>query len=364
MKKSAKNISLLILIIIGIIYILTLKFLDVQNQAVDKNDFELIEVNIGNTIKSAAKELKSKGLIKSKFAFIIKSQLNGTVGKIKPGEYYLSKDMDSKKIIELLSVGGYIEENDTKTCKIRIKEGYTIEDIAKILFDEKIILNKERFLKECNNKELASNLSIYNNLNEEDGKKYILEGYLFPDTYEFYYNSKPEDVIIKMCSRFDELYKPIEEEVKSAGLNMDIVIKLASIIEKEANKNDFSKVSAVLKNRMAKNMALQCDSTIRYIKNDQNTMRLSSKQYNLNSPYNSYKTKDLPPSAICNPSIEAIKAVIHPDEDFIKNKYLYFCSTENANKDLVFAKTYKEHLINVKKYAGSWKAYDDAVKNN
>ena len=112
---------------------------------------------------------------------------------------------------------------------------------------------------------------------------------------------------------------------------------------------------------MAKNMVLQCDSTIRYIYNEDNTILLNKKQYEMDSPYNSYRNHELPPSPICNPSLAAIKAVLNPDQGFINDEYLYFCSTENANKDLVFAKTYEEHLNNVKKYIGTWREYDKAV---
>lgn len=366
MKKDKISIlgkAFIILSIIGIIYMCTIFYLDANTKAVDDKDTELIEVNIPIGVKNTAKVLKNSGLIKSKFAFIVKSQLNGTAGKIKPGAYFLSKDMDNEKIISLISLGGFKKEDDT-IAKVRIPEGSTIENIANILFDNKIIFDKDRFLSECNNKELVKDIKIYDYLVEDSSKKYLLEGYLFPDTYEFYHNSKPEDVILKMVSKFNDVYTPLESEVVSAGLNTDIVLKLASIIEKEGNVNDFKKVSAVLKNRMAKNMALQCDSTIRYVKNDKNTMILDKKQYSMDSPYNSYKNKDLPPSPICNPSLKAIQAVIYPDESFVEEGYLYFCSTENSSKDLVFAKTYKEHLNNVKKYIGDWKAYDDAIRNN
>lgn len=360
LKRDSTKVFI-ILSIIGLIYIFTIFTLDKQSGPVDSKDKQLVEVNITKGVKQAAKELKSKGLINSKLAFILKTQLNGTAGKIKTGSYYLSKNMDTEKIMSIISIGGYSHD---KIEKIRIKEGSTIDNIADVLFENKIIVDKERFLSECNNKDNVKDLKLYNSLIEDENKKYILEGYLFPDTYEFYQNSKPEDVILKMATRFDTIYDKVNTEATNAGLNADIVLKLASIIEKEANANDFNKVSAVLKNRMAKNMALQCDSTIRYVKNEKNTMILDKKQYEMDSPYNSYKYKDLPPSPICNPSLKAIEAVIHPDESYIKEGYLYFCSTENSSRDLVFAKTYEDHLNNVKKYIGDWRAYDDAIRNN
>lgn len=360
MKKDSTKVFV-ILSIIGLIYISTIFILDKQSGPVDTGDKELIEVNVPKGVKQAAKELKSKGLINSKLAFVLKTQLNGTAGKIKTGSYYLSKNMDTEKIMSIISIGGYSHD---KIEKVRIKEGSTIENIADTLFENKIIVDRERFLSECNNEENVKELKLYNSLVKDENKKYILEGYLFPDTYEFYQNSKPEDVILKMATRFDSIYEKVSTEATNAGLNTDIVLKIASIVEKEANANDFAKVSAVLKNRMAKNMALQCDSTIRYIENEKNTMILDKKQYSMDSPYNSYKNKDLPPSPICNPSLKAIEAVIHPYESYIKDGYLYFCSTENSSRDLVFAKTYEDHLNNVKKYIGDWKAYDDAIRNN
>ena len=349
----------IILSIIGLIYSGLMFIINNNKKPIDKNNHELIEVSIPSGAKAASKALKNNGIIKSKTSFFIASQLNGSAGKIKPGTYNLSQDMDFNKIMSVISIG---DINKKEAKKIRIAEGSTVDVIAETLFDNKIITDKDRFFQECNNIDNITNKTLQEGLDINDDRKYIVEGYLFPDTYEFYEDSNPKDVVQKMTSRFSELYNEnLIRETVNKQYNVDIVLKLASIIEKEANNNDFNKVSAVLKNRMAKNMALQCDSTIRYICNEDNTILLNKKQYEMDSPYNSYRNHELPPSPICNPSLTAIKAVLNPDQGFINDEYLYFCSTENANKDLVFAKTYEEHLNNVKKYIGTWREYDKAV---
>ena len=361
-KNKPINVALIVLSVIGMLYCLFLLYLQNGTKPVNTDDHTLIEVSINGSIKSVSKQLKEQGLIKSRLAFIAKSQLNGTAGKIKSGNYYLSKDMDNKEIIDIISIGGY--EKDSVT-KVRIAEGSTIDQIAETLFENKVIYDKTRFLAECNNSESIKNNPIAQYVTENNDKKYILEGFLFPDTYEFKHNSKPEEVIEKMTHRFTEVYdQELLNKTNNEGYNVDIVLTLASIVEKEGNVNDFAKVSAVLKNRMDAGMALQCDSTVRYVKNDQNTISLSHEQFNLKSPYNTYINKDLPPSPICNPSLNAIKAVLEPDKQFINDKYLYFCTKEDSSKDLIFAKTYEEHLNNVKKYIGDWKDYDEAIREN
>lgn len=363
-KKSILKPVLIILSVVGIMYCLLIFYLINQIKPVNKKNSTLqtIELSSGR-IKTIAKELKEQGIIKNDLAFLLRAQLSGTAGKMDKGTYYLSTDMDVDKIISILSRG---DHDNTQIVSVRIFEGDTVEDIADKLFEANVIYDKEAFLKECKEAKsfINNNSYSYLNLSNKDSK-YIVEGFLFPDTYDFYYNSKPYDVIYKMLNRFNELFNA-ELQMKASALNLSTkdVITLASIIQKEANEPDFKKVSAVLTNRLKENMYLQCDSTIRYITNSKNTISLTKEQYSYNSPYNSYENKGLIPSPICNPSLNAIDAVLNPEQSFIDEKYLYFCSTNSDSLGLVFAKTYTEHLENVKKYKSSWQDYDNTIKNN
>ena len=363
-KKSIATPVLIFLSLIGLIFCFIMAYLNFSITAVDKNNktIRTVELESGR-LTNIAKQLKEEGLIKSDIAFILRAQLSGTAGKVSNGTFYLSENMDVDKIISILSKG---DHDNTATVSVRFMEGDTIEDIADKLYEANVIYDKDSFLELCKTGGDLIDNSNYSYLKDvsSDGK-YALEGYLFPDTYEFYYNSMPEDVIIKMLNRFNEIYTPeLQMLALQKGYSTKDVVTLASIIQKEGNKNDFTKVGAVLTNRLQKDMYLQCDSTIRYITNLSNTMSITSDQYNYDSPYNTYEHKGIIPSPICSPSLAAIQAILTPDQEFIDDGYLYFCSTDSSNSDLIFAKTYQEHIENVKQYKEYWEAYDETVKNN
>ena len=366
-KKIKRNIAgpvLAILSVVGIIYCSFMGYLNWAITPVDSTDTELHTVELESYgLNGIAKELKEQEIIKNPLAFVLRAQLSGTAGQVNSGTFYLSKNMDVDKIISILGKG---DNDNTTTTSVRISEGDTIEDIAEKLYEANVIYDKEAFLNECKTggKLLENPNYEYLTTAAEEGN-YVLEGYLFPDTYDFYFNSKPEDVIVKMLNRFNELYTAeLQMLATQKGFTTKDVVTLASIIQKEGNEFDFAKVSAVLNNRLSRDMYLQCDSTIRYITNLNNTMSLTEEQYSYDSLYNTYENKGIIPSPICSPSLAAITAVLQPDQEYVDGEYLYFCSTDSSNSELVFAQTYQDHLANVKKYKEYWEAYDETVKNN
>ena len=138
---------------------------------------------------------------------------------------------------------------------------------------------------------------------------------------------------------------------------MDEVLTLASIIEKEAKKQDFTKVSAIFHNRLRQGMKLESDVTIHYTTNIRR-MHLKKEDINVNSPYNTYKIKGLPVGPICSPSSDAIYAALFPDEEFIKENYLFFCSKDPSTGELHFSKTLQEHEKAIEQYAPLWDSFD------
>ena len=139
---------------------------------------------------------------------------------------------------------------------------------------------------------------------------------------------------------------------------MDEVMTLASMIEKEAKTADFKKVSAIFHNRLNTGMTLGSDVTIKYVTGT-NRMSLNSEDLKVNSRYNTYTYAGLPIGPICNPSKAAIEAALYPDESFVAEKYLYFCSKDPDTGELYFSKTLAEHEAAVKIYAPLWQAYDE-----
>ncbi|MCB9252356.1 MAG: endolytic transglycosylase MltG [Flavobacteriales bacterium] len=138
------------------------------------------------------------------------------------------------------------------------------------------------------------------------------------------------------------------KKAENLGLNKSGVIILSSIVEKETNlKSEKGKVARVYLNRLEKNMPLQSDQTLRYAIGDTSGKRLLNSNLNIDSPFNTYKFKGLPPSPICKPSRETILLVLNCK----KHPYLYFCPSPELDGGFVYATTYKEHTANVKRYS-------------
>ena len=235
----------------------------------------------------------------------------------------------------------------------------TVEDIAARLvsagcFDD---AKRDEFLALCNDKDaFADNKYIKSVLEtaQLDGRKYLLEGYLFPDTYEFYADALPKDVVTKLLRRFDAVFTmQYEARAEELGLTVDQVITLASIVEWEALPKDYKKVSAVFHNRLDADMRLDSCATLRYVTGLKKFVYTAEEQA-IDSPYNTYKVTGLPIGPIANPGQKAIEAALYPDEEFMNEGYLYFCNKDPETGDLAFARDLKEHEANVAMYSPLW----------
>ena len=273
-----------------------------------------------NTTKYIALLLKKDSFILDPVGFSLIVRLKGDEKALKSGEYNLKNIHTVFDIIDTLKKGVLPEE-----IKVTIPEGFTVKDIAKRLYEKGVIKDKNLFIK--------------------DAKPY--EGYLFPDTYMFINNMKDADIINKMKTRFKEvLPKDIEEKVKEKGLTLREVVILASIVEKEARfDQDRPLVASVFLNRLKIGMKLEADSTIVYLL-PEHKQELSEKDMEIDSPYNTYKYKGLPPGPICNPGLKSILAVLNaPHTD-----YYYFITTPEGKG--VFEETLQEHNRDIAKYYG------------
>lgn len=187
---------------------------------------------------------------------------------------------------------------------------------------------------------------------QDKPKYYGLEGFLFPDTYRVFTDANVENVVVKMLENFDKkLTAEMRVEITRQGKTIYEIVIMASLIEKEApidykdveNRNA-KIVSDIFWGRLQTNQALQSDATLSYLLNDNNPAH-SISDLEIDSPYNSYKYRGLPPTPICNPGIKAIEAAIYP----IKTNYNYFLTSLNDGQ-IYYAVTYEEHLQNKYKY--------------
>ena len=332
-------------------------------EPVDKADATPIEVTIpaSSSASSIARILygacgyEKDGLISSTAAFKVYVDFVGKANSLKAGSYVLSKNMSIKQIVEELCEG-----NPAKaTVKFTIPEGYTIQNIAKALLDKGLITSEEQLYSAVRTGEAFANFAFIaeaGTTQNATSRSYLLEGYLFPDTYEVYADASVETILIKMLNRFNEVYTDdYAARAQTLGLTMDQVVTLASIIEREAAApDDFSKVSAVFHNRLKQDMPMQSCASLSYALGVTKYVFNATEQAT-ESLYNTYKFKGLPVGPVCNPGKAAIEAALYPNEQFLADGYLYFCNQNpKETSQLVFAKTYEEHEQNVEKYQQYW----------
>jgi len=357
----------LLIVVLGVRYVIN----TVQEkyfEPVDVNDSTPIEITIpkGSSLSKISEILYENDIVKNKTVFKFYTDFTDMGNKLKSGTYELSKDMTFDDIIYVLRKG----MNTSPTNDVTLLEGLVAENFAETLVSGEILKDTDEYLRLCKN---AEGIQIANdelkavvaddNASPEK-RKYVLEGYLFPDTYEFYRDADPADVIAKQLSRFNEIYSSVYwEQEDELGMTTDEIVTLASIIEKEAQEHDFKKVSAVLHNRLDRDMPLQCDSTISYGLGIKDRINLTDSELAASSPYNTHDKTGLPIGPICNPGQAAIEAALYPDEEYVEEGYLYFSlmdpePDEDGKLHLAFSKTLEEHDAIVEQYKPMWDAFD------
>ncbi len=326
---------------------------------VDAKDTSVVEFEVpsGSSLSSVSRRLEEAGLVHNHSVFKYMADFMGMGQKIQSGDYELSRAMSATQILDELVSG----DGKPLTAKITIIPGWTVEDIAAYLEEADILDTKEEFLAACRDGDAYSGYYFIEEIMktaDADQRLYALEGYLSPNTYEIYTSSSAETIVKRLLSQTEAAYSlSYDERAQELGMTMDEVFTLASMIEKEAKTADFARVSAVFHNRLKQKMTLGSDVTIKYVSGSEK-MVLSSGDLDVDSPYNTYVHKGLPVGPICNPSMGAVVAALYPDEQYLAQKYLYFCSKDPDSGELYFSKTQKEHDAAVAMYRPLWEEYD------
>lgn len=332
--------------------------------APDDNTEVTFRIKSGSSVTAISNSLLDQGFIRNKGIFKILVMFQGVTNKISYGDYLLSRDMTPGEIISVLTSGTQVTERT-----ITIIPGWTIEDIADYFVKVGALdqTTRETFLALCRDSEAFMDVSHQlQQAGRLGDRRFALEGYLAPDTYRVFVDDEPEELIEKLLSQteivLDKLYDVSAEPDENAfqtNLTQDEIIILASVIEKEAaQKEDFGKVSAIFHNRLKQGMRLESDPTAKYTDGATN-MVLTTEQISLDTPYNTYVIPGLPVGPICNPSAAALEAALHPNQSFIDEGYLYFCSKDPASGELHFSKTLAEHEAAVAEYRPLWEAFDE-----
>ncbi len=311
--------------------------------AFSKSD-ETVEITLpeGADLGDVADILHDNNIIKYKWLFKMKNR--GTTD-IKAGNYTVSPSMSYDALL-----AEFREKIPTGVSWITIPEGYTTDEIINLLV-EKGIGERDKYIDVINNYDF--DYWFIDELGDDwaaDGRIYRLDGYLFPDTYQFYNASSEVTVINKLLTRFKQVFvKSYKERAAELGYSVDEILTLASIIEKEAaTQAEFSDVSSVFHNRLntpASFPCLESDATVVYSIQHETGVRpnLTGEDLNRDDPYNSYKVTGLVPGPIANPSNSAILAALNPKN----TNYYYFVSN---GKTTYFAATLEEHNANRAKY--------------
>jgi UPF0755 protein len=282
----------------------------------------------GWSTKRIARELKNAGVIRSANAFALLHYIQPG-HSLKAGEYKFDSSANALEVRDRLARG------DIFAHTVVVPEGYNMFDIAQAVQDSGLG-SADEFLKIA-----RSETSLVHNL---DPQAKTLEGYLFPDTYEFTRTQSMHDIVAMMVKRF-------QQEAKAIGLqgNVHTIVTMASIVEKEsAVPEERPEVASVYYNRLSKRMGLAADPTVVYAALLGGNYRGTIYQSDLHadSPYNTYKYAGLPPGPIANPGASALKAAMNP----ARTDYLYFVAEGNGSGRHRFSSTYEQHEKNVIAY--------------
>lgn len=274
--------------------------------------------------ETVAQDLKAGGYIRSMTAFRIAYRGTGHLSDIREGGYTISPSMDALTIADLLSRPPYL-------AWITFPPGWRKEQIANYLAGKLAWTEEEK----------QHFIEIDTAPTPEQ-----VEGVYFGDTYLIPSDQDPAQVAARLRDRFQEVFAPYAEDVVAKNVTWTEVITMASLIEREAAKNDKHLVAGILWNRINDGMRLQVDATLQYIRGADGNWwpQVKSEDKSLESPFNTYKYSGLPPHPIANPSLESIEAALNPDD----TKCLYYL--HDMDGVIHCSATYAGHKANVDKY--------------
>ena len=309
-------------------------------------------VEKGSTYSSIAGDLKKQNLIKSEMMYKIFIKLNKPTG-LEAGKYYLSESMNVRAIVKELSSGS---NSKADTVTITFKEGKNMRYIAKLIAENTDNTEEDVFNALKDKDYIDSLVSKYWFLTNKIKNKeiyYPLEGYLFPDTYEFLKGSTVQEIFEIMLDEMENKLEDLREDIENSDYDIHSIITLASIVELEgATSNDRAKVAGVFYNRLSSGWVLGSDVTTYYAVKKDDWSGLTYSELDLCNPYNTRGNcvSGLPVGPICNPGLESIKATINPE---ITNNY-YFVADCSGKTYLNKTESGHTSTINKLKREGNW----------
>lgn len=339
--------ALLLFFLVSAVFLFAKKEIHVAKSAKPGKEIIFL-VKKGDSAFEISNNLKKEGVIK--FGFIFRGYVifRGISDKLQAGNYSLSDSMAIPEIADKFAKGDVINKNFV------IMEGWDLRDIGLNLESQKI-MKADDFFKitgypkgedlDGQTTQIVKELSTLFDFLKDKPKDFGLEGYIFPDTYRILAGEDAEEMVKKALSNLGgKLDLKLRKEIASQKKSVFEIIIMASILEKEVKTlQDKKIVSGVLWKRLKIGMPLQVDATIAYITENSKT-RTTLQETKIDSLYNTYKYKGLPPGPISNPGLDSIIAAIYPQ----KSSYLYYLSARNGMT--IFSKTFDEHIFAKQKY--------------
>ena len=312
--------------------------------AVDRQKLTVtVEIPKDADMDEIAQRLFDNGVIDNMDFFKLYAKVTKADGDFGTGTYQLTTDMDYEAIINHLQSNTYRVD----TVRVQFREGISVREIAELL-EENGVCSAEDVL-EVANSDAFDEFDVISMIPNASSRYYKLEGYLFPDTYDFYLDEDPEDALSKFIRNCDKkLTDEIYEELEAKDMTLDQMMTIASIIEAEsANAEDMYVVSSIIHNRLENGVEtgtaqLGCDSTVFYPYRTREQVPVDIRD-TFESRYNTYQITGLPPGPICNPGAVAIDAALNPDD----TDYYYFCHDKDGNA--YYAETAQQHEQNLVK---------------
>lgn len=278
----------------------------------------IVVISSGENLKKITQDFKQKHIIKSAVVFQSLVIVLGGEKRVMAGDYLLQNSENAVVLAYRIVHGDF----GMSEVKVTIPEGFSVADISNLLEQKLVRFNRDQFLKDTQH----------------------LEGYLFPDTYFFPPTASSSDIVLRMKNNFNMKIEPLRVDITQSGHSESDIVKMASILEGEATSTtDRQIVAGILWNRIKQKLPLQVDATFKYI-NGKTTETLTLDDLKINSPYNTYVYRGLPPTPINNPGIDSISAAMHP----IQTKYMYFLTGKDGV--MHYAVTFDEHKNNKEKY--------------
>ena len=347
-KKIMKYFMIALLVIVLVGGFFTWNYIKGETQPVDTAQTELVsfEIEQGASVKEVSKALEKEGIIRNSklFNFYLKFK---NVSGFKSGLYHVSKSMTLDEIIAELSGQG--KDKDQNATKVLIREGEQLTEIAKEV-EKSTKYSAEDFMAKVQDEDFLRYLvqkfpKLLTQSFNGYQVKYVLEGYLYPATYDMNDSKTLQMLITEMVAKTDEVMSKYYDKILASDYTLQQIMALASLIEKEGTKlEDRKKISSVFHNRIKENMKLQTDVSVQYALGEHKEA-LSLEDLEVDSPYNLYQNYGVGPGPYNSPSEDSIVAALEPEN----TEYLYFLADIHT-KEIYYAKTYEEHLELKAKY--------------